>query len=302
MKSSALVVIAMTMNVNLSPQLEAMVKAKVASGRYTSASEVVREALRLLEHQDQLRDLQLQELRLHQALLLVRRQAETPHGLLIPQHHPQRGQRTNGVLRCRGVGQFAHSPGGELQLELIGHRSGHSHATPGQSQHQSILAGLPALQHLREGVSRFGAIAPQRWLQRRLNGPVAGGGWAQQGGRGSSVQRGVARLTRPDPQRSFNRRHDDLAVTDLAGVGSRLDRFHHAVSGTIGHHSGEHHLGQQPGVQLHAAIHLGVAHLATESLHRGHSHAIDADGHQGVLDRIQLLGANDGLNLFHANQ
>jgi antitoxin ParD1/3/4 len=36
---------AMTMNVNLSPQLEAMVKAKVASGRYTSASEVVREAL-----------------------------------------------------------------------------------------------------------------------------------------------------------------------------------------------------------------------------------------------------------------
>ena len=53
----------MTMNVNLSPQLEAMVKAKVASGRYTSASEVVREALRLMEHQDQLRDLQLQELR-----------------------------------------------------------------------------------------------------------------------------------------------------------------------------------------------------------------------------------------------
>jgi antitoxin ParD1/3/4 len=49
----------MTMNVNLSPQLEA----KVASGRYTSASEVVREALRLMEHQDQLRDLQLQELR-----------------------------------------------------------------------------------------------------------------------------------------------------------------------------------------------------------------------------------------------
>lgn len=58
-----LVVIAMTMNVNLSPQLEAMVKAKVASGRYTSASEVVREALRLMEHQDQLRDLKLQELR-----------------------------------------------------------------------------------------------------------------------------------------------------------------------------------------------------------------------------------------------
>ena len=52
----------MTMNVNLSPQLEAMVKAKVASGLYTSASEVVREALRLMEQQDQLRSLQLQQL------------------------------------------------------------------------------------------------------------------------------------------------------------------------------------------------------------------------------------------------
>jgi len=51
------------MNVNLSPQLEAMVKAKVASGRYTSASEVVREALRLMEQQDQLRLLQFEQLR-----------------------------------------------------------------------------------------------------------------------------------------------------------------------------------------------------------------------------------------------
>jgi antitoxin ParD1/3/4 len=53
----------MSMNVNLSPQLEAMVKAKVASGLYTSASEVVREALSLMEQQDQLRSLQLQQLR-----------------------------------------------------------------------------------------------------------------------------------------------------------------------------------------------------------------------------------------------
>lgn len=51
------------MNVSLSPQLEAMVKAKVASGRYTSASEVVREALRLMEKQDQLWELQLEPLR-----------------------------------------------------------------------------------------------------------------------------------------------------------------------------------------------------------------------------------------------
>jgi antitoxin ParD1/3/4 len=53
----------MTLNVNLSPQLEAMVKEKVASGMYTSASEVVREALRLMQAQDQLRAAKLDQLR-----------------------------------------------------------------------------------------------------------------------------------------------------------------------------------------------------------------------------------------------
>lgn len=52
----------MSMNVNLTPQLEALVKEKVASGLYGSASEVVREALRLMEEQDRVRALKLQHL------------------------------------------------------------------------------------------------------------------------------------------------------------------------------------------------------------------------------------------------
>ncbi len=47
------------MNVSLTPELEKFVAAKVDSGRYTSASEVVREALRLLEEHDHARSLQL---------------------------------------------------------------------------------------------------------------------------------------------------------------------------------------------------------------------------------------------------
>jgi putative addiction module CopG family antidote len=39
-------------NVSLTPELELFVSAKVESGRYNSASEVVREALRLLEEHD----------------------------------------------------------------------------------------------------------------------------------------------------------------------------------------------------------------------------------------------------------
>ena len=51
------------MNVSLTPELEKFVSAKVESGRYNSASEVVREALRLLEQEDQLRALKMQKLR-----------------------------------------------------------------------------------------------------------------------------------------------------------------------------------------------------------------------------------------------
>ena len=51
------------MNVHLTPELEQLVHAKVESGRYNSASEVVREAIRLMEQKDEIRALQLQELR-----------------------------------------------------------------------------------------------------------------------------------------------------------------------------------------------------------------------------------------------
>ena len=51
------------MNVNLSPQLDEMVRQKVASGLYTSASEVVRKALRLMEQQDCIRATKLDQLR-----------------------------------------------------------------------------------------------------------------------------------------------------------------------------------------------------------------------------------------------
>ena len=47
------------MNVSLTPELDKFVAGKVESGRYTSASEVVREALRLLEEHDSARSAQI---------------------------------------------------------------------------------------------------------------------------------------------------------------------------------------------------------------------------------------------------
>lgn len=51
------------MNISLTPQLEELVKRKVDSGLYVSASEVLREALRLLEERDRLYAIRLEELR-----------------------------------------------------------------------------------------------------------------------------------------------------------------------------------------------------------------------------------------------
>ena len=51
------------MNVSLTPQLEKLVKEKVASGKYNSASEVMREALRLLEEQEELRKIRIEGLK-----------------------------------------------------------------------------------------------------------------------------------------------------------------------------------------------------------------------------------------------
>ena len=47
------------MNVSLTPELEQYIRTKVDSGRYLSASEIVREALRLLEQKEK----RLEELR-----------------------------------------------------------------------------------------------------------------------------------------------------------------------------------------------------------------------------------------------
>lgn len=53
----------MPMNVNLTPFLEKMVRDKVNSGLYTSASEVIREALRLMDEQDSIRKAKIELLR-----------------------------------------------------------------------------------------------------------------------------------------------------------------------------------------------------------------------------------------------
>ena len=50
------------MNISLTPELEAYVQRKIESGFYTSASEVVRESLRLMHNYDDLQKQRIQQL------------------------------------------------------------------------------------------------------------------------------------------------------------------------------------------------------------------------------------------------
>ena len=52
-----------SLNVSLTPEWQHFVTEKVQSGRYHSASEVIREGLRLLEERDQIREIRIQELK-----------------------------------------------------------------------------------------------------------------------------------------------------------------------------------------------------------------------------------------------
>lgn len=51
------------MNVSLTKELEDLVNSKVGTGRYLSASEVVRDALRLLEERDRMQEIRVEEMR-----------------------------------------------------------------------------------------------------------------------------------------------------------------------------------------------------------------------------------------------
>jgi antitoxin ParD1/3/4 len=68
-----------TVNISITPELDRFLQARVKSGRYQTTSEVVREALRLLERQEQERDRALKQLKAK----LKRGAAEAERGALL---------------------------------------------------------------------------------------------------------------------------------------------------------------------------------------------------------------------------
>jgi antitoxin ParD1/3/4 len=86
------------MNVSLTPALEKLIHSRVATGRYGSASEVVREALRLLEERDRIAKGKLRDLR--SALGLGIQQLDRGEGADVE-------RRTAARIRSRGRKKLA---------------------------------------------------------------------------------------------------------------------------------------------------------------------------------------------------
>lgn len=86
------------MNVSLTPELERMIHEKVQSGLYNSASEVIREALRLQSEYDHARHVQVA--RLHEGLEQAREQIAAGRGL---DTHTARDQ-TRAIMQERSRG------------------------------------------------------------------------------------------------------------------------------------------------------------------------------------------------------
>jgi antitoxin ParD1/3/4 len=86
------------MNVSLTRELEALVQKKVRSGMYHSASEVIREGLRLLKERDDLRRARLAELRTEIAVGLD----EAARGEVIRCETPGQLRRLGAEVKAGG--------------------------------------------------------------------------------------------------------------------------------------------------------------------------------------------------------
>src|SRR5262245_21724123 len=94
-------------------------------------------------------------------------------------------------------------------------------------------------------------------------------------------------------------KHEDLPVTDAAGLGRLLDRLHHLRRLLVADDDLELHLGQEVDDVLCPSVELRVALLPAEPLHLADGQALYAYPRQALLHLVQLEGLDDCLDLFH---
>src|SRR5664280_662111 len=108
-----------------------------------------------------------------------------------------------------------------------------------------------------------------------------------------------AGLAGSDADDLLERRDEDLAVADLAGAGSRLDRLDDAIDDRVIDGGFDLHLGQKIDDVLGTPVQLGVPLLPAEALHLRHRDALNADGAQGLTHFVELERLDDRGHHLH---
>src|SRR5258708_37777347 len=135
-------------------------------------------------------------------------------------------------------------------------------------------------------------------MQSEGQGPGRGRPAAASPG-GVASERVGAGFPGADAQRLLDRRDEDLAVADLAGMGGLLDGLDGALDLAVVDHDLDLHLGQETHQVLGPAIDLGLALLSAETLDFAHRQARHANAGQGVAHLVELERLDDGGHEFH---
>src|SRR5262245_1316398 len=113
------------------------------------------------------------------------------------------------------------------------------------------------------------------------------------------LQGALVALARADSYSRLDRMDEDLAITDVAGLGRRRHDLGHLVDDAVRHDDLDLDLGEEVHRVLTASIQLRVPLLPAEPAHLRHGHADDPDGGEGLLDVVELERLDDRLDLFH---
>jgi hypothetical protein len=97
-------------------------------------------------------------------------------------------------------------------------------------------------------------------------------------------------LASPDTDGLFQIHHEDLAVTDLAGVGCLGNGLNDSIQHVITDRHVNFYLGQKIDNVLGTAIQLGVTFLPAKTLDLGHSDALYTNLGQRLAHIIQFEG------------
>src|SRR5215813_3308284 len=113
------------------------------------------------------------------------------------------------------------------------------------------------------------------------------------------LQRVHVGLAGPDTHRLIDRGDEDLAVTDLAGLGGRNDGFDHGSHAIGRHRHFDADLRQEVHGVFGAAVDFGVSFLAAVARDLARSHALHAERDQRVAHVLELERLDDGDDQFH---